>query len=295
MSDRISGMARAMQGWDRALTVPVTRPGGLFGQKIIVQCAGMTIDGDKLDCEFTIPFDDDTEANEAEIAVYNLSKDSRARLQYNEPITVTAGYGEDTGVIFSGRISKVTTRPSGADDKTTILALDAMDLKERKIDSVSYQKGTKASYILKDLIGRLGLPLAVFKPVRDYTYAKGANMDGELMEAIRKYAKVCGVSAYVCKGRVYVRDLWDGDDIGFTVSEATGLIGTPEEFEEELKAEDYTDTVKGYNFKMLLQHRMTTAAVIHLESRGVSGVFRVRGGTHSFDGANLITECEVIA
>ena len=242
MSDRISGMARAMQGWDQALTAPVTRPGGLFGQKILIQCAGMTIDGDKLDCEFTVPFDDDTEANEAEIAVYNLSKDSRARLQYNEPITVTAGYGEDTGVIFSGRISKVTTHTSGADDKTTILALDAMDLKERKIDSVSYQKGTKASYILKDLIGRLGLPLAVFKPVRDYTYTKGANMDGELMEA-----------------------------------------------------EDYTDTVKGYSFKMLLQHRMTTAAIIHLESRGAVGVFRVRSGTHSFDGTNLITECEVIA
>lgn len=288
-------MAVAMQGWDQALTAPVVRPGGLFGQRVLIQTPTVTIDSQQLDCEFHIPFDDDTQANEAELAVYNLSRDTRARLKYNDVITVTAGYGEDTGVIFSGRITQCSTASSGMDDKTTILALDSMDLKERSIDSISFQSGVKASFILKTLLDRLGLPVAVFQPARDYTYTKGTNVDGELMQAVRQYAQVCGVSAYVCKGRVYARSLRDGDDTGFTVSEDTGLVGTPEPFEEESASEEFVDTIKGYKFQMLLQHRLTTAARVQLNSRDVSGTFRVRRGAHRYDGTEMITECEVIA
>ena len=120
------------------------------------------------------------------------------------------------------------------------------------------------------------------------------NVSGGLMSSIEKYAQVCGVSAYILKGKIYARHLSDGSDIKFTVSEETGLIESPEEFEEEVKEENYEETIKGYTIKMLLQHRMTTGAVITLKSVNASGRFVVREGTHSFDGNNFTTECKVI-
>ena len=293
----ISKMAVAVKGLQALLDSPVTtgaQPEGLFGRKVLVQTKDLTIDGSKLDVEFDIPFDDDMAANEAEIIVYNLSKTSRDLLKYNKPITVTAGYESDTGIVFSGYISKVTNTRDGNDLKTTIMAIDSMELKERKIKSIAYGVGVKASYVLKDLVKRAGLPLAVFKPRRDYTYNEALTVDGELMENIKKYAEVCGVSAYVLKGKVYVRHIKDGDNIEFSVSTDTGMVESPEEFEEEITAEDYTDIVKGYKVKMLLQHRVTTAAIITLKSRDVSGKYRVRSGRHICNNSDFYTEMEVL-
>lgn len=271
------------------------QPQGLFGRKVLIQTKDLKIDGEKLDVEFTVPFDDDSEANEAEIIVYNLSKTSLSLLKYDEPISITAGYGDDTGVIFSGYISKVITKRDGNDLKTTINAIDSTALKERKIESIAYSAGVTASYILKDLISRAGLPLAVFNPRRDFTYQKSVTVSGELMANINKYAEVCGVSVYILKGKAYARHITDGDNIEFTVSANTGMIGSPEYFEEEVTAEDFKDIVKGYKVKMLLQHRITTAVIINIESRDVNGSFRVRGGQHTCGGSDFYTEMNVIS
>ena len=294
----VSKMVLAVKGLQSLLDAPAStgaQPEGLFGRKVLVTTKDLTIDGSKLDVEFTVPFDDDTEANEAEIIVYNLSKTSLSLLKYNKPISITAGYESDTGVIFSGYISKVVTKREGNDLKTVISAIDSMELKERKIDSIAYNAGVTASYILKDLIKRAGLPLAIFKPRRDYTYPKSVTVDGELMANIKKYAEVCGISVYILKGKAYARHVKDGDNIEFTVSTDTGMVGSPEEFEEEITAEDFKDIVKGYKVKMLLQHRVTTAAIINLKSREANGKFRVRSGQHICGGTDFYTEMEVLS
>ena len=90
-----------------------------------------------------IPFDDDTEADEAEILVYNLADETLQGIQKGNLVTVTAGYGEDTGVIFSGFISKKHTSFSGMDKVTQIFALDSEERKERDIEEgIAYQANT---------------------------------------------------------------------------------------------------------------------------------------------------------
>lgn len=289
---KISHVIKAFEGLSTAVSSGV--PDGLWGWKIIIQSGNVTIDGNELDVEFSVPFDDDLEANEAEIVVYNLTSTTIQGLKKDQDISITAGYGEDTGVIFKGKISLVTTKVDGVDKKTTINALDSQGQQERTIESISYKAGVKASYILKDLIGRLKLPIKVFKMRKDHTYKDAVTVSGGIMAAIQQYSDVCGVSTYICKGEVYSRYLKDGDAINFTVSTDTGLIGSPESFEEEINVDDTTEKVNGYKFTMLLQHRITTASIINLTSKEVSGSFRVRGGTHKFDGSAFTTECEVI-
>lgn len=266
---------------------------GQYSHTVIIKTGNVTIKNSELDCEFEIPFDDDTEANESEIRVYNLTDSTIKNIKSNAKITVQAGYGNDTGIICSGYISKRKTVYEGVDKVTTISVIDSKSLKERDIDSITFAKNTKASQILRKLCTKVGLPIAVFKTARDHTYTKEETVSGGLMDNIQRYAKICGVSAYIHKSKIYVRKLSDGDNTAFTLSSDTGLISV-EEFEETETNENYTDTIKGYRVKMLLQHRLQTASIITINSNAVKGKFRVRSGSHYYDGSEFITEAEVI-
>lgn len=271
-----------------------TIPNGLYDQKITLKTGDVTIKNDELDLEFDIPFDDDTEANEAEITVYNLTGKTINAMKKNAAITITAGYGKDTGVIFSGYISKKKTVWEDYDKVTTIYAIDNNGKKEREITKLSFGKGTKASTILRKIVGMVGLPLAVFKTKRDHTYKDKVTVDGGLMDNIKKYAKICGVSAFVCKSKIYVAPLTYGDKTTFNLSADTGLLSV-NKFEEETTAEDYTDEITGVEIEMLLQHKIQTGSVIKVETKNIKGTYRVREGSHEYDGNKFITKVKAIS
>ena len=292
-SQAVSHMVKAIQGWETALTTSSDKPKGQFGRVVKIQTGGLTITNE-LDIEFDVPFDDDTEANEAEIRIYNLTQKTIGSLRPDEEISITAGYGSDTGVIFEGVISSVKTKWSGQDKITTVMAIDDVGRKEKDIDSISFKAGVKASYVLQTLVSKLNLPIAVFKVNKDHTYTEAVTVSGGLMSNIKQYAEVCGVSAYINKRKVYVRHLSDGDDLNFAVRTDTGLLDTPEAFTEEVKNEDYTNTINGVTFKMLLEHRVTTASIISLQSREFNGKYRVREGKHVCNESDFYTEVTAI-
>ncbi len=290
-----SHLLKSFQQIEESLSLEqkVYQQGEVYGHTVIIKTEGITIKNSELDCEFDIPFDDDTEANEVQILIYNLSDNTIQNIKRDHSITVEAGYKEDTGIIFAGFISKVKTYYSGQDKITEIYALDSMNLSEREVESITYASNTKASNILKDLIHKVGLPIGTFNIKRDYTYKDGTAISGGLMEAIKKMAQICGVSAYICKSQIYVRSLLEGDNLEFQLSSDTGLLELSE-FEEEQTSEDYIDTVKGYEITMLLQHRVTTASILNIKTRNVSGIYRVKEGTHSYDGENFLTKVKAI-
>lgn len=269
-------------------------PDGVFGRRAIIESWAVTLDSDEYDLEFEVKFDDDLEANEAEIKVYNLTQNTIKNLIVKKPISITAGYKGDTGVIFRGYISKVKTKREGCDKITTIYALDSFDLQEKDLTDITYAAGSTASQILKDLIGKTNLPIAVFEPKRDWTYTDEQSISGGLMDSIRKYSEVCGISTYINQGKVYAQSVSKGINGYFNLSSDTGLIDSPEEFQEKITAEDYEDVVNGYTVKSLLQHRITTASVVNLQSREIRGEYRVRSGSHIFNESEAITEMELV-
>ncbi len=288
--DRYSQIVKSVVGLVSKID---TEPTGLIEQRVIIQTGNLTFDNREFDCEFSIPFDDDTEANEAEIVIYNLRDVTINQITSNTKITVTAGYGEDVGIIFSGFVSYRKTTFDGCDKKTTIFALDDMNLKERDVQSISYSENTTASYILYDLCQRVGLPIGVFDVVRNHTYSDSVTVDGGLMENIKKYAKVCGVSAYICKSCIYVRSIKNGDNTDCTLTSKTGLLSVSK-FEEEETNEIYNDKIIGYEVEMLLQHKIQTASFIRIISNECNGNYRVREGSHEYDGENFITKVKVV-
>lgn len=279
-----SKLVKAFESWKTPYDI---RPNGVFGSVATVKTETVNISSETLDVEFTVPFDDDMEPNEAEIIVYNLSDNTIKHLKKGDEISIEAGYKGDTGVLFKGFITKVKTRHDDEDKVTTIYAMD--DIKDHTIESLSYAAGTKASYILKDLIGKTGIPVAVFEPRRDHTYEDSQTVDGDLMENIGQYAEVCGISVYVNRGEIYARYIKEGDNLNFNVSVDTGMIGSPSPYEEEITAEDYTDIVNGYEVEMLLQHRMGAGAIVNLASKHANGTYRVCSGEHRFSPDEAIT------
>lgn len=106
--------------------------------------------------------------------------------------------------------------------------------------------------------------------------------------------KFAGVSVYVNKGQIYAEYLKSGGNNNeFNVQESTGMINTPSEYEEEVTAEDYKETIKGYEIEMLLQHRMTTGSIINLKSVNANGTYRVRSGEHIFNESEATTKIKV--
>lgn len=289
-----SKIIESLKQLEKSINVETSKgDNALFKRSIIIQTGKVTINADDLDMEFDVEFDDDTETNESEITVYNLSDTTIQNIKKGEKLTLTAGYKEDTGIILSGFISQVKTSFDDLDKVTTIKVVDSAGGAEREIKDLAFAKGVSASKVLRKLIEMTKLPLAVFSIQRDFVYKDGLTINDGLMETIKKQAQVCGVSAYVNKGQVYVQPLSKGEDVNFSLTVDTGLISLSE-FEEEITAEKFTDAVKGYEITMLLQHRISTGSILNIQSKNVSGRYRVREGQHTYDGSDFLTKVKAI-
>ena len=258
-----------------------------FGRVIEFMTANMSFSSEKFAIEGTVPFDNDMLPNESEIKIYNLSDETIAKIKRGAVAAVNAGYKGDVGLILTGWISRVSTAWEGVDKITTINVLDSEDLSKREVKEAAYAKGTMASYIIKDLARVIGMPIAQFELYKDVRYAGGYTVKGKATELIADIAKECGTSAFINRGKLYVRNLRRiaGSDL-FALSTKTGLIGTPSYFE---------DGAAGYQIKSQLQYRITTGSGIDLTSSIFTGRLYVRKGTHTFsrDG-DFTTDVEAV-
>lgn len=289
-----------------------TPPDGLWGCTAIIECNGVKIKSTELDMEFDIPFDDNLEADEGEIIIYNLSPNSKNAFKADSNITIKAGYNDNIGLLFSGTIQKVTTKRDGADKKTTIKVIDDIikvtiaDLVSEGIlpDEATYDSGTTASQILKDLL-EAALKLNSCEtyefpePPHDYTYDNSVTLDGELETEIMNYAEVCGVSVFKVLNTIYAINISsEAEDITgeepFELNEETGMIESPDFFEETVQTDGYEDTYTGIEVKMLLNHTIKPTRQIKLKSEEYNGTYAVKSGSHSFDGTSCVTEITAI-
>jgi hypothetical protein len=269
----------------------------LFGRVIRVKTSGgLTFSNDNLEIRFTVPFDDDPKPNISKIEIFNLSNDTINRIKRGETCTIEAGYRGDVGVIAIGKVTSVLTRREGVDKITTITVMEGDDYSRIKVDKrnstdkkslkITFKKGTKASVIIKRLCSVLGIKLAYMKLPKDVVYKNGYTVTGLILNNLEEIVKDCGASMYYRRGQMVIRSIKEGTDERFILKEDTGLIESPEPFEEE--------GIKGYKVKCLLQHRITTASIIEIQSKTAKGKYRARKGEHRADGNDFVTEFEVI-
>lgn len=258
-----------------------------FGRVCEVMTNQLKFSMDEFNIEATIPFDYDALPNEAEIKIWNLSNDTLHNIKPKEVLMLNAGYRGDVGLLLHGYISSVKTRWESVDKITTISVLDSEDISKREVKQIAYAKGTLGSTIMKQMASFIGLPIAQFELQRDYRYKEGYSASGKITEIISKVAEDCQTRVFISKGKLYIRNLRRGADDLFRLNTSTGLIGTPELFQEK--------TVSGYNLKSQLQYRIATASVIELTSQVFKGKLHVRSGTHRISrSGDFVTEVEAV-
>lgn len=152
--------------------------------------------------------------------------------------------------------------------------------------NITFANGTTGMTIIKRLTAILGAKPAEINLPKNKVYKTGFKVTGKIESKLVTVVKDCGAAMYWRKGKMVIRSIEVGNDERFVLKEETGLLEPPAEYEDE--------DVKGYQVRCLLQHRISTASIITLESKTAKGKFRARKGKHSCDGSNFETNFEVI-
>ncbi|MEK4131985.1 hypothetical protein NYE67_20435 [Solibacillus sp. FSL W8-0474] len=269
----------------------------LFLRETQLIFAGKEFNGDDFTIGFEVPFDDGDELNVATIKIYNLSEKTINEIKKDKPVIVNAGYKEDYGAILLGFCKYVATGWSGLDKITTIDVIDDKGAWLNTPVKVTYKAGTTARDILNDLLQRTGLEIGAFELPVNQTYPRGKTFNTKLSEAVKLIAKDCKAKVHINKSKIFIRAKTSGTNIGFVVNAESGLIGSPERVEKEIKETKTkkASTVSGWKVKTLLNHRITTDAILQIESKTANGIFRVESGKHAGEsnGGSYYTEMEV--
>jgi len=271
----------------------------LFGRVIKVHIEGdykADFSNEDLHIEFEVPFDDDPAPNQITVSIFNLSSASINHIKKDSTLILQAGYKSDYGILSQGKISSVLTKHDGVDKITTIYMTEGQDYSDVKVTTatstnktsleIAFAKGTKADAIIKRLVSALGIRLGEMKLPKNISYPSGYTVTGNILNNLEEIVKDCGASIYYRKGTLIIRSIKEGTDEQFTLEEATGLIGSPDPFEED----DY----KGYTVNSLLQHRISTASIIEIKSQTANGSYRAKKGKHVASGSDFKTDVTVI-
>lgn len=135
----------------------------LYLRKVMVMGSGVSIntDGDgsrDLMVEFDVLKGQSSVPNEATIKIYNLSESQRNSLGKElDDITLVGGYlNANQGIIFKGNIRDIEHTREGPDIISTLKAGDGDKVVRNSTIAKSYEKNTKPSKVIQDILDAMG-------------------------------------------------------------------------------------------------------------------------------------------
>lgn len=246
---------------------------------------------------FKLTLDDKPEPNNAEIAVWNLSPDSRGAMQGKGfRVILAAGYEEDTEQIFSGDVRRFDHQRVGPDWVTKLDIGDGERAFRFARMSESYGAGTPINEVVKRAIKALQVDSGnALQKIQNVVgeFATGYVAHGRASLELTRLLTPQGFTWSMQNGRLQILGPGDyTDEVGPLISPDTGMIGTPEVGSPEEKGKPAQLKVKS-----LLLPRMRPGQRFELRSAAKSGTFRARKVVHSGDtaGQDWYTEIEANA
>ena len=195
---------------------------------------------------------------DGEIKIWNLNESNETRIQERgKAVTLEAGYGERIGQIFAGDVRRVERIRQGHDRITHIHVGGSIVKQTEAVVMRSYEGETPVRTIVRDAVADMGLTIGPVTLIpadaaeTDYRYngKAGVLLTGILTPLGVEWYEEAGQIRFTAQGK-------SADDRirGITISENTGLIGTP------------TRTDDGIRVTTLLDPRMQLDAVVRIES-----------------------------
>lgn len=297
-----------MAQFDRMARLTVGQPGG---DGVVIENLKMVFDIDK---------DLTQQTNKCNIKVHNLAPATRAKLERPDSICILeAGYREDVGLkrIFTGAITHAWTAEDGPDAVTELELSDGQVAIRDSVFSVGYAAGVNGRQIAEDIAGQMGLLLRLAPDVAFPDYPNGFAYAGYAKTALEKVCSAAGATWSIQSNELQIIMGSGTNGLRSLVFSAdSGLIGSPErivkgvkrsdtaEAEEKkkkrkVKKQDKKEKQAGWKIKTLLAPTVNPGDAVRVESRTVTGWFRVEtmkhsGDTHGSDWYSALELIEVI-
>jgi hypothetical protein len=257
----------------------------LYYREVIINAGGLriasrTASGSRkpnLRVSFAIERDLQSKPNNAELTIFNLSKDSRARLQEKGILTtIEAGYFGNTSIIFKGDLDYGSTTRQGSDWVTVMQATDGGKQYRKARINVSFDAGTQINDVLRTAAQAIGVGLGNLEdeigkgnPRNVAQYVKGLVLSGNAAEQFKKIANRAGFGFSIQDNQIQLTR--PGQVINPTeaivLKNGTGLIGSPEKGENGIM-----------NVTSLLQPELLPGKKVQIQSgKLATGQFEIDG------------------
>jgi hypothetical protein len=190
----------------------------------------------------------DSTPNKAEIAIYNLSADSRHYIEKaakaKDAIILEAGYKAEHGLLFTGRLelgdSETRGRHNhhhqGSDWVTTCEGRDGA--REYRAIVISKSFGPKVSdeTVIHELAKAMGVTVGTIKGLTKVQFNHGRALSGAVSSELNAMCAKQGVRWSIQDGVIQVLPYATAlDSTATVISPATGMVGSPQRTERGIK------------------------------------------------------------
>lgn len=236
----------------------------------------------KLRMQFEIERTLEPDPNPATLTIYNLTEATRAEVQRKPlQIRIQAGYKGSTATLFLGDMQDASTKREGPDLQTKILIADGERAMNARVNS-AFGGGATGQAQLAAIAASMGLKIPRnVSEAKDFaaSVASGGALRGTARNALTTVTKRLGASWSIQDSQLQI--LRDGEvrsDQALVISEATGMIGSPETGSPGKKGEPPTTTVK-----CLLYPQCLPGGKVSIVGEYVRGLFRISKVKHTGD------------
>ncbi|MDE2846011.1 MAG: hypothetical protein OXO51_04820 [Gemmatimonadota bacterium] len=193
------------------------------------------------------------------VDIYNLAPASEQRIKRRgESVKIRAGYDGDAAQIFDGDIRRVERVRHELDRITRVLIGGNAVKQARSVTNRTWQGVIAVRTIFADIVRRdMGLDVGPLELIPEDATREDWSFNEESRVALKFLVRPYGLEYYETDGVIKVKKKGvsaDDRPQGVTISEATGMIGTP------------SVTDKGLKVDTLLDPRLTIDTRVRVES-----------------------------
>ena len=272
------------------------------------QGEGWRIDSLQVRFDVTKTSNEKKSKNSATIEIYNLSPEHINTLETPYLIAdLSAGYYgrmQDTSQIrrlFTGQVTGVTTRKSGADTITQLQLGEGYVELNFEVVSKLVSPGKTVRDVFEEIRGAIpNVARGVYAGINVTSpIISGYPLMGEPRRLMDKLAETYDVEYRVSDGVLYVNDsdgaINNADDTAFVISQESGLIDIPYIVApSNKKSKEDKESKSKTQWKMLLNPDVNPGEIVRLEYKDFTGWYKVESVRHSgdFRGGEWYTEVQ---
>lgn len=246
---------------------------------------------DELSFAFKVKFEDSSQLCTAEVKVYNLSKNTHNNINEGDAVIINAGYEDDMGVLFVGKVNTCSSERKNQEWITSILATVAIDEWLSKTVNKTYKKNISAKDMLDDLLNLFGLEIGAQELAENKIYPGGKICKGKLKDVLYEIVeKDCKSRLLIRSGQLFIMDPAKSINYGYLLTPATGLLyedkkqnsrqittHTNQNSSKEAMREDGNTISK----KSLLNYHLGPADEVMIIDSETKGRYKIIRGEHS--------------